>query len=95
MLTKHILTISLSLPLLAMSAMAHAGPTITDKNYWPNEARQSAQTRTGGSSSDFNSAFAYERVASRLQRATNANDDGSAWRYQGGPKSQVTHTGGR
>jgi hypothetical protein len=87
MLKKHLLKISLLLPLVAISATAHAGSTITDKNYWPSEARQSAQTRTGGSQSDLNSALAYDRTGSRLQPATNPNDRGSSPRYQGGPKS--------
>ena len=42
MLTKSLLTISLLLPLVAISAAAHAGETITSKSYWPSEARQSA-----------------------------------------------------
>ena len=41
MLKNELLTISLLLPLMAASASAHAGSTITDKSYWPNEARQS------------------------------------------------------
>ena len=88
MLTKYLLTISLLLPLVAMSATAYAGSTITDKSYWPNEARQSAQTRTFGSPSDVNAAFAYDRAGSRLQPSTNTYDGGSAWRYQGGPKNR-------
>jgi hypothetical protein len=88
MLTKHILAISLSLPLLAMSATAQAGPTITDKNYWPNEARQGARIVPRGSPGDFNSAFAYDRAESRFEPATNPYGGGSAWRYQGGPKSR-------
>jgi hypothetical protein len=88
MLTKHLLTISLLLPLVAISATAYAGSTITDKSYWPSEARQSAQTRTVGSQRDMNSAFAYDRAASRLQPAMNPNDGGSFPRYQGGPKSR-------
>jgi hypothetical protein len=88
MLTKHFLTISLLLPLVAISATAHAGSTITDKSYWPSEARQSAQTRTVGSQSDLNSALAYDRAGSRLQPATNPYDGGSFPRYQGGPKSR-------
>jgi hypothetical protein len=95
MLTKHLLKISLLLPLVAISATAHAGSTITDKSYWPNEARQSAQVRTGSSQSDLNSAYAYDRAASRLQPAIDPSESGAAWRYQGGPKSQMTHTGGR
>jgi hypothetical protein len=88
MLTKHLLKISLLLPLVAMSATAYAGSTITDKSYWPSEARQSAQTRTWGPQGDLNSALAYDQAAPRLQPATVANKGGSAWRYQGGPKSR-------
>jgi hypothetical protein len=88
MLTKHLLKISLLLPLMAISATAYAGSTITDKSYWPSEARQSAQARTLSSPSDLNSSFAYGPVAWRLQSATVANEGGSAWRYQGGPKSR-------
>ncbi len=88
MLTKHLLKISLLLPLVAMSATAYAGSTITDKSYWPSEARQSAQTRTVGSQRDLNSSFAYDRAAPRLLPATNPNEGGSFPRYQGGPKSR-------
>ena len=88
MLTKRLLTISLLLPLVAISAAAHAGSTITDKGYWPSEARQSQQTRTGGSQSDVTSAFAYDQAASRFQPATNPNAGGFPSRYQGGPKSR-------
>ena len=87
MLTKSLLTISLMLPLVAVAATAQAGSTITDKSYWPNEARQSAQNRTGSARDDLNSAFAYDRGASRLQPAT-TGDGGSGPRYQGGPKSR-------
>jgi hypothetical protein len=86
MLKKHLLKISLLLPLLAISATAHAGSTITDKSYWPSEARQNAQNRTVGSQSDLNSALAYDRAGPRLQPATVTNEGGSAGRYQGGPK---------
>jgi hypothetical protein len=88
MSTKHLLTISLLLPLVAISATVRAGSTITDKSYWPSEVTQSVQTRAGGSQSDLGSALAYDRVASRLQPATNTNDSGSAPRYQDGPKSR-------
>jgi hypothetical protein len=88
MLKKTLLAISLLSPLVAMSATASAGSTITDKSYWPSEARQSAQNRTGRSQSDFNSALAYDGPVSSLQPAMNANEDGSTWRYQGGPKSR-------
>ena len=89
MLAKRLLAISLLLPLVAISAAAHAGSTITDKSYWPSEARQSAQIETVGSRGNVYSAFAYEGPVSSLQSAANTNDDGSAWRYEGGPKSSV------
>ena len=85
MSTKHLRTISLLLPLLAFSATAHAGSTITDKSYWPNEARQSTQSSTVGSPSDI---YAYEPTGPRLRPAANPNAAGSAMRYQGGPKSR-------
>jgi len=76
MLKKHLLKISLLLPLMAMSATAYAGSTISDKSYWPSEARQSAQNRTVGSQSDLNSAFAYDRTTLRLQPATVPSEGG-------------------
>ena len=88
MLTKHLLRISLLLPLVAISATAHAGSTIKGKSYLPSEARQSAQTRTVGSQSDLYSALAYDRAALPLRPVLNPNDGGSSPRYQGGPKSR-------
>ena len=88
MLKRHLLTLSLLLPLVAMSATAQAGETITSKSYWPSEARQSTQTRIAGAQRDLNSAFAYDRAGSFLQPATGPNEAGAAWRYQGGPKSR-------
>ena len=84
MSTKHLLTISLLLPLAAISATAQAGSTISDKSYWPSEARQSAPI-TAGSQADLNSAFAYDRTMSSLQPTTNG---ALAQRYQGGPKGR-------
>src|SRR6266404_5363360 len=55
MLKKHLLKISLLLPLMAISATAYAGSTITDKSYRPSEARQSAQNRTVILQSDLSS----------------------------------------
>jgi hypothetical protein len=73
---------------VAISATAHAGSTITDKSYWPSEARQNTPNRIVGSQRDLNSALAYDRAASPSQPVANPNDGGSAWRYQGGPKSR-------
>jgi hypothetical protein len=88
MLKKSILTISLLLPLAAMSAAAYAGSTITDKSYWPNEARQSAQPRTVATQPDLSSAFAYDGARFSSQREPTADRVPSSWRYQGGPKGR-------
>lgn len=87
MSTKHLLAISLALPVFAMSASAYAGATISDKRYWPNEARQSAPMEIG-SRADTSSAFAYDRTTSSLQPTTGASSIYSPWRYQGGPKGR-------
>ena len=85
MSTKHLSTIALLLPLVAISATAYAGSTITDKSYWPSEARKSAQYRTVGSPGDI---FAYEPTRSRLQPAITPSAPGSASQYRGGPKAR-------
>ena len=87
MRTKHLFTISLFLSPLALSASAQAGSTISDKSYWPSEARPSAQARTIGSPSDANASLAYDRAESRSLPTVNSSAAESAWRYQGGPKS--------
>src|SRR5436190_17676553 len=87
MSTKHLLTISLLLPLVAISATAQAGSTISDKSYWPSEARQSTPLRAE-SKTDANSAFAYDRATSSLRPATNAIGGETAGPYQGGPKGR-------
>jgi hypothetical protein len=82
---KHLLKISLLLPLMAISATANAGSTITDKSYWPNEDRQSAH-KNSGSQNDLTSAFVSDRTTSRFQPAPNTNDGGSRLALSGRPK---------
>ncbi|MHC2618905.1 hypothetical protein ACVIW2_000937 [Bradyrhizobium huanghuaihaiense] len=55
MLTKTVLAITL---LVALSASAQAGSTISDRSYWPSEARQATQSSGGISQRDLSSAFA-------------------------------------
>ena len=86
MLTKNLLTISLVLPLSALSATAQAGSTITDKSYWPNEAGRSWQYTTAQDRA--NSAFAYDRGAFIAAPAPGSYLDRPARRYQGRPKSR-------
>jgi len=87
MLTKRLLSISLLLPLLAMSATAHAGSTITDKSYWPSEARPAVHGGTGTAQSVPRDAFASSEITPRFQAAPMADEGRNAWRYHGGPKS--------
>ena len=86
MFRKPIITMSLVLPLAMASAVAYAGSTITDKRYWPNEARRTAGH--GDARYDQNGAFTTGRRAPRFRIAPKAHEDGHVWRYHGGPKSQ-------
>lgn len=86
MSTKHLLTISLLLPLVAISATAQAGSTITDRSYWPNEAKRSAPIGAVSQTDPF-SAFAYHPSTSRLAPAR-TDGGGPGLRYQGGPKGR-------
>ncbi len=87
MLTKHLLKISLLLPLMAISATAYAGSTITDKSYWPSEARRNAYAVTAPQSNP-SSAFASSVMTPRFQAAPMADEGGNVRRYHGGPKGQ-------
>ena len=69
MFKKSLLAVTL---LAALTATAEAGSTISDKSYWPSEARQSTQGGKGGSQPDFNSAYAYDSPASRYGSATDS-----------------------
>ena len=56
MLGKRFLTISILLPLVAISATAHAGSTVT--SYWPSAARPSVHGQTSTAQSRPRDAFA-------------------------------------
>jgi hypothetical protein len=86
MLKKILLAVSFLLPLAALTAPAQAGSTISDKNYWPSEARRSAQY-AAPSQDRLNSAFAYDQGISAVQPGPSAYGRSPAGRYQGGPKS--------
>ncbi len=87
MLTKRFLTISLLLPLVAISAAAHAGSTITDKSYWPSAARPAAHSEASTAHSGPRDAFASSSVMAPRGPAANAVEGANVWRYHGGPKS--------
>jgi hypothetical protein len=87
MLTKHLLKISLLLPLVAISATAHAGSTIADKSYWPSEARQT-ENGVAAPQNAPSSAFASTVVPPRFQAGPMSDEVGNVRRYHGGPKGQ-------
>ena len=91
--SKPLLAISLLASLVAMSATANAGATISDKRYWPSEVGPSAY-RTVTTQHAPRDAFA----------AIGETSESSGPRYLGGPKSGFianqgefahTHAGGR
>jgi hypothetical protein len=86
MFKKHLLKISLLLPLVAISAAAHAGSAISDKRHWPSEAKPTAYGVTA-SQNNPRSAFASSVMTPRFEAAPMANEGGNVRRYHGGPKS--------
>ena len=91
--TKPILAISLLASLVAMSATANAGATISDKRYWPSEVGPSAYR-----------AVSTQHTPRDAYAAIGQTSESSGPRYLGGPKSGLiatqvvfahTHPGGR
>jgi hypothetical protein len=76
---------SLVMSLVAVSATARAGSTISDRSCWPSEARHSTPFRSELQPT-VDSAFAYDRTTSTLQPAIINGEEGSSRPYQGGPK---------
>lgn len=74
---KSKLTLAGSLLLVVASfGQAVAGPTISDKRYWPNEVGPSADRQSGP----------YARVPSSSSFDRQPAASGKTFRYQGGPK---------
>lgn len=85
MTKKNLLAAAVLLPLATFSAAANAGSTITDKSYWPNEARRGIDRQTvtqGGPRS------AYASDPSRMGSVTADAPALSRWTYSGGPKGR-------
>ena len=82
---KGLLAVSLLMPLVLATATANAGSTISDRSYWPSEARRTEPDRTVILRRDKKSAFSYGQDS--LQPALGPNAGASTWRYQRGPKS--------
>jgi hypothetical protein len=88
MFKKRLLATSALLSLLAMTSVAQAGPTISDKRHWPNEARSTGaypDART-----DWRKARA-QAIKTTPRAAEPQVDSGqSSPRYLGGPKTGLT-----
>jgi hypothetical protein len=73
-ITKPLILATSVMALVAISGSAYAGATISDKRYWPSEARLSSQTVVQRPQSAFGAAMAqFTETVGR--------------RYSGGPKS--------
>lgn len=79
---RFIATTSLLLTFIVATAAAHAGSTITDKSYWPNEAKRS---QAGAVRTSPSAAFASDVYAPAIPTAVVSRN---AVRYQGGPKGR-------
>ena len=82
MLTKASLSGSLIL-LAASLGQAVAGPTISDKRYWPNETGPSAYWQAG------ESAYATQVRKKRRSSQPLPASTAKSCTYQGGPKSNL------
>jgi hypothetical protein len=81
MLTKRLLTISTLLPFMAISSVAHANHNYQHRPNQPAAYRAFDQAGPAAPASRMD-----------LQGRPSVQP---AWHYHGGPRSQMTHTGGR
>jgi len=81
MFKQTVRTLLLALPLATATESASAGVTISDRRYWPNEARQSAHEllvpQVGASA-----AFASIPMAPDYSFAQPSDPSRRAWRHQ-------------
>jgi hypothetical protein len=92
MFTKPVLAISLLASLVAMSATAHAGATISDKRYWPSEVGPSAYRSVD--TTQHAPRDAYAAVGRIAAPAVAAPAEEETWHYVGGPKSSIAPSRG-
>lgn len=85
--TKPLLTISLLTSLVAISATANAGATISDKRNWPNEVGPAAYRSISAQQAPRDAFAAFGWMAEPAP--ARGIEDGNAWHYLGGPKSSV------
>jgi hypothetical protein len=91
--TKPVLAISLLTSLVAMSATANAGATISDKRYWPSEVGPSAYNTIDTTQRAPRDAYAaIGRMATPAAAPAPAAEE--TWHYVGGPKSSIASSRG-
>jgi hypothetical protein len=90
--TKSILAISFLASLVAMSATANAGATISDKRYWPSEVGPSAYRAVSTQHASRDAFAAIGRTASPAAASASGGED--TWHYVGGPKSSIAPSRG-
>ncbi len=91
MIRERVLTIStLTVLTAALSGAAHAGPTITNKNYSPSDVRPSSRPVITQTEPNGYSARAMHRRGSSALTGPAVNSDRQGCRYLGGPKYPTT-----
>src|SRR5258707_7430772 len=85
--TRPVLAISLLASLVAMSATANAGATISDKRYWPSEVGPSAYSAVSTQHAPRDAFAAIGRSASTAAVPVTAEED--TCHYVRGPKSSI------
>jgi hypothetical protein len=91
MSTIRLLSMAMLLSLGVISSVAYAGSTITDKSYWPNEARASSQYGvTQNSVLGSRAAATWSGAPRLLEDRPGGSSLQAECRYQGGPRSQLS-----
>ena len=88
MIRERVLAISTLTALVALASAAHAGPKITDKNYWLNEVSNQSTIRQ--TEPDWYRARAMQEGAPPAQIVREGNSGRQGCRFLGGPKGLVT-----
>lgn len=88
MIRDRVLSIAALCAVTTLSGAALAGPTITDRSYWPNEARASGQSGIAQKQSADRPAPAKATGARAEHPAPVVNSGQQRCRYLGGPRAR-------
>lgn len=90
--TKSLLAVSPLSSLVAMSANAYAGSTISDRRYWPSEVGPRAYSSVSTQAAPRDAFAAIGPTTSAAVAPAAAREE--SWHYVGGPKSSVAASRG-